>query len=379
MWASAGTLSANGFYIPVQDPYATARGNAFVATADRASAVYYNPAGLTQLDQIELHAGVYGINLGLEANTAGSRVETDDQFSLVPQLYLAVPLADKLAAGVGVNTPFGLSTDWPLTSPFAMVATKTELKYFTTWGVLAYELTDTFSVGGGIGVSYADGELRRADGGGGEFVFEGDDTAVNFIVSALWRPHPQHSFGLTWRGWSEFDLEGSARTSAGPLGSAEVNDFVTPDTVVVGYAYELNPCWTIEANIEWVNWERLNTSTLRTGAGSQPLPFEWDANFMYGIGTTYAPDDRWNWSAGYIYIENSQPDATFNPAISDADRHWLSAGVGYQGDAWNYQFAYQFAFSDRDVTGAMGPAAPVLNGEYESRFHGFMLSASRPF
>ena len=34
-------LRANGFYIPVQDPFAASRGNAFVATADRPSAVYY--------------------------------------------------------------------------------------------------------------------------------------------------------------------------------------------------------------------------------------------------------------------------------------------------------------------------------------------------
>jgi long-chain fatty acid transport protein len=376
---------ANGFYIPVQDPFATARGNAFVATADRASAIYYNPAGLTQLDRMELHAGLYGINLGLEAKPdlrpGGGTVETDDQFNVVPQLYFTMPVNDRLVAGIGINSPFGLSTDWPLDSGFAPVATKTELKYATGWGVLGYEVNECFSIGGGIGVSYADGELQRevAPGTGAEFKFEGDDMQATWIVSALWRPHEQHSFGLTWRGWSEFDLDGKARipTEVGVVRTdAELTNLVTPDTLVFGYAYKPNDCWTIETNIEWVNWERLNTSDLKTAFGTEEIPFEWDSNFMYGIGVSYEPDDHWVYSAGYIYIENSQPDETFNPAVADANRHWLSAGVGYQTDDWDVQFAYQYAFSDRDVSGA---AIPLVNGEYDSEFHGFMLSGSMRF
>ena len=47
------SLIAAGYYLPNQDAFATARGNAFVATADSAAAVHYNPAGMTQLDRPE--------------------------------------------------------------------------------------------------------------------------------------------------------------------------------------------------------------------------------------------------------------------------------------------------------------------------------------
>ncbi|MGV3756131.1 MAG: hypothetical protein ACO1QS_12175 [Verrucomicrobiota bacterium] len=39
---------AVAFRLPNQDPEGIARGNAFVATADNPSAIYYNPAGITQ-------------------------------------------------------------------------------------------------------------------------------------------------------------------------------------------------------------------------------------------------------------------------------------------------------------------------------------------
>ena len=54
-------VSANGFRLPDQDAFATARGEAFVATADNPSAIYYNPAGITQVEGNNLRVGLYGI------------------------------------------------------------------------------------------------------------------------------------------------------------------------------------------------------------------------------------------------------------------------------------------------------------------------------
>jgi len=49
--ASAVNVSAGGFRLPDQDAFATAGGEAFAATADNASAIYYNPAGISQLKE----------------------------------------------------------------------------------------------------------------------------------------------------------------------------------------------------------------------------------------------------------------------------------------------------------------------------------------
>src|SRR6266487_5987755 len=51
-----------GLRTPNQDPEAVARGNAFVATADNPAAIYYNPAGITQLEGHNVHAGLYLIS-----------------------------------------------------------------------------------------------------------------------------------------------------------------------------------------------------------------------------------------------------------------------------------------------------------------------------
>ena len=381
---------ANGFYVPVQDPFATARGNAFVASADRPSAIFYNPAGLSQIDSTEVQMGIYGIRLGIEAtpNLTGTSVKNDAEFIPIPQIYLAMPLNDRLTLGLGVNSPYGLRTDWGTATPFSAVATETELNYATGWAVLGYEVNDTFSIGGGLGFTYADASLKRlavpALGSISTFEFEGDDTALSWIASALWRPNDVHSFGLTYRSKTELDFDGtSGAPGIGlPADSASL-DLVTPDTLSFGYAYRPSEKWHFETNIEWVNWNRLGTPLLEQAGGADtPIPFNWDSNFMYGVGVTYSPNERWAFNAGYIYIENSQPDRDFNPAVADADRHWLSAGVSYKQEDWQVDLAYQYAFSNRtvsDVTPTVGDANDLVAGSYKSRFHGLMLSMKKSF
>ncbi len=68
-----GTACGAGYYLPNQDAFATARGNAFVATADTPAAVHYNPAGLTQLEEASIQAGFYSIVLGNRSNAGGAK------------------------------------------------------------------------------------------------------------------------------------------------------------------------------------------------------------------------------------------------------------------------------------------------------------------
>ena len=376
------TALGNGFYIPVQAPEATAKGNAWLATADTAAAVYYNAAGLTQIDSPEVVVGAYAIMLGLEAELdSGANEKANNSWGYLPQIYASVPVNDKLVAGFGLNTPFGLATDWDNDSQFSPLAIETELIYATGWAVLGYKLTDTFSIGGGLGVHHADLKRTAAvdpiNAPGVESEFNGDSQALSWTVSAMWKPCEQHSVGLVYRSKSEFNLDGDFEVDGAPISNAKL-EFLTPATMGVGYAY--TPCkeWSLEANLEWVQWEELNSLDLNAenDAFDSALQFDWESNFIYSVGATRYFENGWNVSAGYNYIENSMPSDTFNPGVSDANRHWLNAGVGRQYESFRWNFAYQYAFSDRDVSGS---PAGLADGTFKSRFHGLMLNGNWRF
>src|ERR1700743_2742016 len=86
-----GRALANGFSLLDQDAFAMARGEAMVATADNASAIYYNPAGIAQLEGNNLRGGVYGIYLNpsysppSSAPNNGNTYYSSDHLAAVPQ------------------------------------------------------------------------------------------------------------------------------------------------------------------------------------------------------------------------------------------------------------------------------------------------------
>ena len=242
---------ADGFHLAGQSPEAVAKGNAFIATANTAAAVHYNAAGLTQIDGSSVQVGFYAISLDIEAKTAVGNFDLEREIQFTPQIYSAFRMDEKWVLGLGLNTPFGLASEWDHDTPFRTVATKSELKYATLWVVGAYEVNDCLSIGGGIGIHHADIDLRRGIGLAptDEFTFEGDDQAVSWTLSVLWQPSEKHSFGAVYRSETDFTLKGESHSSPAyaflPRQDAQV-DLTTPATFGVGYSYRPNKKWNFE-------------------------------------------------------------------------------------------------------------------------------------
>src|SRR5690349_2754441 len=80
---------ALGSRIPNQDAEAIGRGNAFVATADDPSAIYYNPAGITQLDGNNLQVGsLFYLNIYADYRSpSGEQFENKRSVLPVPQVH----------------------------------------------------------------------------------------------------------------------------------------------------------------------------------------------------------------------------------------------------------------------------------------------------
>src|SRR5437879_13114290 len=84
-----------GFRVPNQDAEAIGRGDAFAATADNPSAIYYNPAGITQLEGQNLQLGMHVLsaNSYYEAPN-GNTAHTKYTVQPVPELYYSQTLED---------------------------------------------------------------------------------------------------------------------------------------------------------------------------------------------------------------------------------------------------------------------------------------------
>ncbi len=380
-------LCASGTRVGFKDAFATARGNAFVATADNPSAIYYNPAGLTQLQGQEVSATAYVVSLDADYRSAltGGTTSMNRQDRLIPQIYYAwVPENANWALGVGFYAPFGFATDWPASSGFRTFATKNEETYYTLNPVIAWRVSDSLSLGGGITFNRLKVDLRRGIGllPGDEFRFNADGNATGFNLGLRWQPAEQHAFGLSYQHHTSFDVNGTATSAPFAPSEPASATFAFPEVVIVGYSYRPTPQWNLEANIDWTNWTRFNTVVIAKASGPLPVPFNWTSSYFYEIGVTRYLAGGWEVSAGYTLSENSVPDATWNPAVPDATRHFWCAGVGYVQGPLRFMLTLQRATAPtRNVhSGVINLlSGETADGAYHTSINTFSLSLDYRF
>src|SRR5215475_14835372 len=151
-----------GSRVPNQDPEAIGRGNAFAATADNPSALYYNPAGITQLDGQNVQIGcLLYMNIYADYDSpSGQRFENKRKFIPIPNLgYVFTPEDSPFSFGFGVYAPFGLEMEWPDDVPFRNAALKASLTYITLNPVVAWNPLPCLSIAAGPTFNYSEGEL----------------------------------------------------------------------------------------------------------------------------------------------------------------------------------------------------------------------------
>lgn len=409
---STSTLWGTGFRLPDQDAFATARGEAFVATADNPSAIYYNPAGLTQLEGQNLRGGVYGIyvNPRYTSPSTGQTFDNQKNWHAVPQLFYSWTLDSvPLAVGLGIYSPYGLSSGWDQDTGFRKVATEGSISTYTINPTVAWRILPNLSLGAGLKVNYGEIDLKQGMFWPGQaydqFRFKGDGWAVGYDVGVLWKPIEKISLGAAFKSTTGFNFEGNTDyynsvayppgvglVPAFPTQSSDANaGFKLPLNVVCGLSYRPTTNWNFEFNADYTDWSSLGTVTINQDSGgalglpqSIPLTLDWQGSWYYEFGATRYLGKGWSVSAGYIYNQNSVPDAHYNPLVADMNRQFISVGTGYKGEHFNVDIAYQFGFGQtRTVSGSapsgFAPPFQTADGKYEFMSQAVFLTAGWHF
>jgi long-chain fatty acid transport protein len=385
---AAGAVSAQavGYRLPNQDPEAIARGNAFVATADNPSAIYYNPAGITQLEGQNVRAGLYLVSGGYEYESpTGEKVQANSDFQPVPQLYYVFSPKDfPLSFGLGIYAPYGLSLDWGDNQPLSTLAEKGSLLYLSFNPVVAWKINPQLSLGIGPTINYSTASFRRAIGvlPGDQFKVDGDGVAYGFNAGVRWQPSDKWAFGVSYRFPTTVDYEGTTQTIPSPpypASTAGSSSITFPQYFVAGVSFRPTEKWNLEFDVDWADWTAVKSIIFEgTAFGPQVLPLNYQSSLMFELGVTRQLGKGYFASLGFFYSENSSPDSNFTPLIPDADLYLGSIGFGHHGKRWDWAFGYQFGFNPgREVSNDV--TAPLANGTYHILNHAFNIAATFKF
>lgn len=391
--ASAVLISANvfasGFYLYHFDSKAQGQAGAFTAQADNPSAIYYNPAGISQIDGTQLSVGAQIFRLETKyTNPQGLKQNLQAEWQPVPNAFITSDFGtEKWTFGLGLFAPFGLSTSWSDTGLLRYVCTDTSFNMFAINPTVAYQLLPELSIAAGLDYYNTYSYVSKA-----EYNFVIGDAGIKVDVNGdswggnaglLWKPHPQHSFGLNYRSQSKIKFTGdlSYRNIPPGLGYPSSikydvkSEMTLPNVVNAGYAFKpIVDKLKLELDLYWVQFSKIDKQVVKernTGVELINNPLDWEDTWLVAVGGEYMITPHWALRAGYSYQQNAVPEKTFNPNVPDANMNVIALGLGYTFDRFTIDAAYALGlYNNRNIDNTVGASVgTTVDGKYESLIH----------
>jgi long-chain fatty acid transport protein len=348
--------NAAGFYI--QEQSVRGLGAAFsgsTTTLDDASTIYFNPGGMTQLEGLQLQAGVNLLlpnskvkNRGTTSGTGagrpvggGSKNPYDP--SPVPNGFASYQVNDRLWAGIGVTAPYGLGSEYDDGWFGRFDSTKTELTVMDVQPTVAYKINDWISVGAGVNIQRASADLRNAQvlGAGveGNSQLKGQDWAAGYSFGVQMRPWESTTLGFSYKSAVHHDLDGSLRVTnaAGAVVASATSSgkakLTTPDHATFGLAHKLNDRWTLQGQATWFGWNNFGEIDVRRDGTATADPAatvqDYQNTWAFAVGAEYLASDEWKLRGGVQFDQTPTTDEFRTSRTPDGDRTWLALGATY--------------------------------------------------
>ncbi|MCZ4304652.1 outer membrane protein transport protein [Zoogloeaceae bacterium G21618-S1] len=355
----SGHATAAGFQLLEQN--ASGLGNAYAgsaAVADNASTIFFNPAGMTQLKEREVSAGLNAVRPTFKFKDDGSTPTSAfassgngndaGSWAFIPNAYMSWALNKDLYVGVGISAPFGLVTEYDDPWVGAAQAIKFDIKTFNINPSIAYRINDKVSIGAGINWQRMEAEYVRrvAINDFGPFplsqshvTLDAAGDAWGWNVGALFTLSDSTKLGVSYRSKIKHTLKGdltvdsSSATLTATGSDAEV-DVELPDTFILSVAQQLNERWEMLGDVSWTGWSSIKTldivrtSGASSGQTAQSLDAEFRDTWRVALGANYKLNDDWKLKFGVAYDQSPvRGPSTRLVSLPDSNRTWLSVGA----------------------------------------------------
>ena len=426
--SALGSAHADSFAINEYSTSDLGRANSGRVTQTQdATAAFGNPALLTAFKRPEVTLGASRIlgnaefedqgSIDALGNPLGSDTKGFLSNATVPHGAAVYPLNERLALGLSITAPFGLSTDYERDWPGRYQALTSELETININPSIAYQLSEAFSLGAGVSAQRIDARLTSAvdfgsvcfsevgpatctaagvvpQGADGLSEIEGDDWSYGWNAGLAWTPHPDVTVGLHYRSEVQHDLEGRANftvparasflTAASAFtdtpGSASLD---LPASTELGVKWKATERATLYANAQWTEWSSVDELRIDFENPVQPDSVEelnYDDAGRYGVGADYEISPQWLVRAGYAYDESPDREAFRTARIPDNNRHVFALGTTWTpSEDWSIDAAYnrvKIEDTDFDRTGSFGDR---VIGEYAGHADVLSIAATRRF
>lgn len=368
-------------------PLRVRRARSGAAGAEDATILWSNAAGMSRLREHQVVGALHLIKPSIKfknENSAAAAGQTSlggeggeggdaGGLNVVPNLYFVAPLGPQWSFGLGLNSPFGLVTEYDEGWIGRFQALKSSIKTINVNPAVAWKLVPRVGVGLGLNFQRIDAEFTNnvnysgallnaavAAGvvaGSPQFVaiaqatpglesrasIEGTDNAWGWNAGVLWELDDKTRAGAHYRSSIKYSLQGDAK-------------FTNPTPAATGNV----PLDTLVAQ-------------LATGVNTSPA----------GLSNTAITSDvklPAILNLSYFATLNDQspvPNADRTPRLPDAERTWLALGAQYRiGPNLTFDAGAAYVLVKKASIDNRGGSAVNANGRLAGRYDSNTLIAS---
>lgn len=353
-------LFANGFDIYEQSARAVGLGGAFTAQADDPSAVFFNPAGIVELEGTQVSLGACPIMPTMKFKSDGNPTmgtlpgqtwRIKDNTWVIPNAYVTHRVNEHIALGLGMFSHFGLGVEWPadFEGRYSPGSNKTILKTTSISPVIAVKPSQRFSIGLGPYLQYFNIQLSNKAFIGlptpplspgtnlaqtADVELKGTNWAWGYNAGVRIQVIEGLFFGASYISEARQHVTDGTQTltssaTGQTIGRQAFSSTITlPAKLRTGLAWKRHP-WTVEVGAEWTEWSsyRVLRADFADGTFLQSDK-RWRNVWMYRLGAQYSLNKYIDLRAAFLFDQSPIPSDTVDALVPSGDRSVLCAGAG---------------------------------------------------
>jgi long-chain fatty acid transport protein len=384
----------------------SARGNslggAMVGRADDPSALYYNPAGITQLPGMQFMAGATFIMPATDVNIhhqgTWTRTSAEDNVWYPPHIYATYQFNDSLWFGLAAFSPFGLGTEFESTWLGRYNNYEAVIQTLNINPNVAFKITDKLSAAAGLDFMYFDLTYKKKIPDYSQLTtpfymrnaaldvdstLEGDSWGYGWNLGLHYKPFDWMSIGLAYRSEVNQTLDGTAdftKSMYSKYPATFYNDtgasgsVVLPAELFMGVNFKVLPRLTWEVGAVWTQWSSYQELKIKfdqpvaylsdgTGISTSTATKHWRNVWRLNTGLEYKALDWLDLRLGYVWDQEPSRDEYVDYLVPASNRHMICSGLGFHWNNWTFDVSYTYLIIDsRNVFNS------TASGVYTSTF-----------
>ena len=380
---------------------ANGQDGAFTARASDPSAVYYNPAAITKLQGTQVQAGLDFTNPRDDYQSSTASIKAHHIINFPPAAYITHHFGNgsPIALGLGLDAPYWNDLNWDdALFPGRFLDRRFRLEVAELHPVLGWEVTDNFSIGGGVRYLY--GTLEQSDNGLFQVSLPSGlippievqrdaqtkvdafawDVAVHYI-------RPAWGWGAVFRSAAKLSGTGDANyqpinvpalpglpeaLNARFVGGRAKQAFELPDELRGGFWFAPYPELRIELDASYDRWSQEKNDVIvyspdAFGNGPTDRPRRWDNTLSLRLGVEGNVTDNLLLRGGFGIEPSPVSSSTIEPGFPQGDTKVYALGFTYNVE--NVSFDVGYSLHQGDARGASGQELlhPGVTSQYTSR------------